>query len=71
MKSITTPTSQSPCPDPFNMAAYVLDGSGAADDKIALAVLALSGAERWSYGKLRAAASGTGTRSAERRIKAR
>ncbi len=61
MKSITTPTPQTPCPDPFNMAAYVLDGSGAADDKIALAVLALSGAERWSYGKLRAAALGTGT----------
>jgi hypothetical protein len=32
------------------MAAYVLNGSGAPDDKIALAVLALSGAERWSYG---------------------
>ncbi len=43
------------------MAAYVLNGSGAPDDKIALAVLALSGAERWSYGKLRSAALGTGT----------
>lgn len=43
------------------MAAYVLNGSGAPDDKIALAVLALSGAERWSYRKLRAAALGTGT----------
>lgn len=61
MHSVTTPTPQAPCPDPFNMAAYVLDGSGAPDDKIALAVLALSGAERWSYGKLRTAALGTGT----------
>lgn len=61
MQSLTTPTPQAPCPDPFNMAAYVLNGSGAPDDKIALAVLALSGAERWSYGKLRSAALGTGT----------
>ncbi|NVO22955.1 class I adenylate-forming enzyme family protein [Donghicola mangrovi] len=61
MLSITEPTSFAACPQSFNLAAYVLAGSGAPDDKIALAVLALSGAERWSYGKLRAAALGTGT----------
>lgn len=61
MLSISDTPASPPCPAPFNLAAYVLDGSGAADDKIALAVLALSGAERWSFGKLRAAALGTGT----------
>lgn len=61
MLSIIDPTPFAACPQPFNLAAYVLAGSGAPDDKIALAVLALSGAERWSYGKLRAAALGTGT----------
>lgn len=49
-----------PCPQPFNLASYVLNQNEAPDDKIALAVLALSGAERWSYGKLRSAALGTG-----------
>ena len=33
----------------------------AKDDKIALAILGLSGAERWSYARLRSAILGTGT----------
>ncbi len=50
-----------PCPAPFNLAHYVLTAAGAAPDKIALAVLSLTGAERWSYGKLRRAVLGTAT----------
>jgi acyl-coenzyme A synthetase/AMP-(fatty) acid ligase len=48
-----------PCPAPFNLARYVLDAG--APDKIALQVLRLSGAERWSYARLRAAVRGIGT----------
>ncbi len=44
-----------PCPAPFNLAAYVLWANGADNDKIAMAVLRSSSAERWSYGRLREA----------------
>ncbi|MFO7759972.1 MAG: class I adenylate-forming enzyme family protein [Roseovarius sp.] len=50
-----------PCPAPFNLAAHVMGCTEAQPDKIALAVLRLSGAERWSYGRLRSAILGTGT----------
>ncbi len=50
-----------PCPTPFNLAAHVLGRADALDDKIALAVVGLSGSERWSYGKLKSAVLGTGT----------
>ncbi|QGX98428.1 long-chain fatty acid--CoA ligase [Roseovarius faecimaris] len=50
-----------PCPDPFNMAAHVLRRAAAQPDKVALAILGLSGAERWSYGRLEAAIRGTAT----------
>lgn len=50
-----------PCPTPFNLAAHVLGKADETPDKIALAVLALSGSQRWSYGKLKAAVLGTGT----------
>lgn len=50
-----------PCPTPFNLAAHVLGRADETPDKIALAVLALSGSQRWSYGKLKAAVLGTGT----------
>lgn len=40
------------CPTPFNMAAHVLRHAEDVPDKIALAVLGLSGAERWSYARL-------------------
>ena len=49
------------CPAPFNLADHVLAGGLAAPDKIALAVLGASRAERWSFARLRAAALGTGT----------
>ena len=40
-------------PDRMNLAAHVLYAGGAPDDKLALVVLSASGAERWSYGRLR------------------
>lgn len=49
------------CPAPFNMAQYALAAGAASPDKIALAVLTPSGAERWSYGRLTRAIRGTAT----------
>ncbi|SFD80644.1 class I adenylate-forming enzyme family protein [Roseivivax sediminis] len=48
-----------PCPAPFNLAAHVLGFAAPDPDKIALAVIAPTGAERWSYGRLGAAVGGT------------
>jgi acyl-coenzyme A synthetase/AMP-(fatty) acid ligase len=48
-----------PCPAPFNLAAHVLARTETRADRIALAVVGLSGAERWSYARLRAAVLGT------------
>jgi acyl-CoA synthetase (AMP-forming)/AMP-acid ligase II len=50
-----------PCPAPFNMAAHVLSRAQDRPDKVALAVLGVSGAERWSYARLAAAVRGTGS----------
>lgn len=61
MLSITTPTPSAPCPTPFNLAAYVLAAGAAQPDKIALQVLRLTGAERWSYAALTRAVRGIGT----------
>ncbi len=51
----------SPCPDPFNLAAYVLAQAHRQPDKIALAVLGPARAERWSYGRLDATVRATAT----------
>ncbi|WP_172295101.1 class I adenylate-forming enzyme family protein [Pseudoruegeria sp. HB172150] len=48
-----------PCPARFNLAAYVLALAPEIPDKIALAVLSPSGAQRWSYARLEAAVRGT------------
>ncbi|ETX16489.1 benzoate-CoA ligase [Roseivivax halodurans JCM 10272] len=48
-----------PCPAPFNLAAHVLRASDPDPAKIALAIVAPTGAERWSYGRLEAAVLGT------------
>ncbi|MEQ8921855.1 MAG: class I adenylate-forming enzyme family protein [Roseovarius sp.] len=61
MVSQTHSPAFAPCPAPFNLAAHVLRHADATPDKVALAVLGLSGAERWSYAKLKAAVLGTGT----------
>ncbi|MEM6482429.1 MAG: AMP-binding protein, partial [Pseudomonadota bacterium] len=54
-------TALPPCPAPFNMAAHVLGQAERLADKIALVVLKSSGAQRWSYAKLRRAVLGTAT----------
>ncbi len=50
-----------PCPAPFNLAEYVLAAGAAQPDRIALQVLRLTGAERWSYARLTEAVRGIGT----------
>ncbi|MFZ5961696.1 class I adenylate-forming enzyme family protein [Thalassococcus sp. BH17M4-6] len=50
-----------PCPQPFNMAAHVLRRAADTPDKIALAVLHPTRAERWSFARLEAAVRGTAT----------
>jgi acyl-coenzyme A synthetase/AMP-(fatty) acid ligase len=47
-----------PCPSPFNLADYVLSPADRVPDKIALAVLGTSRAERWSYARLQRAVLG-------------
>ncbi len=50
-----------PCPDPFNLADYVLSAGALTPEKIALQILTATGAERWSYARLTAAVRGTAT----------
>jgi acyl-coenzyme A synthetase/AMP-(fatty) acid ligase len=50
-----------PCPDPFNLAAYVLAAAETVPDRIALQIVSLTGAERWSFGTLAGAVRGIGT----------
>ncbi len=50
-----------PCPAPFNMAAHVLACAARTPDKIALAVLHATGADRYSYARLEAMVRGTAT----------
>jgi acyl-coenzyme A synthetase/AMP-(fatty) acid ligase len=52
------PTDLPPCPAPFNLAAYVLDASGAPDARIALDLLGDT-PDRWSFGRLRRTVLGT------------
>lgn len=47
-------------PARFNLAAHVLAAGAATPDKVALAVLTLHGAERWSYDRLIRAVRGAG-----------
>lgn len=61
MSAIFDQGPSAPCPSPFNLAAHVLGRAETHPDKIALAVLGLGTAERWSYGRLLAAVRGTGT----------
>lgn len=50
-----------PCPAPFNLAAYVLEAGAHTSEKIALQIVGLTGAERWSYDALTRAVRGIGT----------
>lgn len=45
---------------PFNLARYVLTAGQSTPDKVALAILTLTGAERWSYARLERAILGAG-----------
>jgi len=47
-------------PSPFNLSAYVLAQADANPDKVALAILGPSRAERWSYARLASAVRGVG-----------
>ncbi|MFP7570578.1 class I adenylate-forming enzyme family protein [Marivita sp. S2033] len=46
------PTPFPPCPTPFNLAAHVLGAAERLPDKIALAVVDVTGAQRWSYQRM-------------------
>ncbi len=46
------------CPDPFNLAAYVLAAGARDPGKVALAVVGPARAERWSYARLEGAVRG-------------
>ena len=61
MRSLADHRPFAPCPAPFNLAEYVLAAGEAQPDHIALQVLRLTGAERWSYARLTAAVRGIGT----------
>lgn len=51
-----------PLPPPsFNLAAHVLATAETSPDRIALVLAGLTGAERWSYGRLAGAVRGVGT----------
>jgi len=54
-------TTFSPCPSPFNLAAHVLAKADAVPDKIALAIVKPTGAERRSYARLKQAVLGCAT----------
>ena len=49
------------CPSPFNLSAHVLGQADVVPDKIALAILKPTGAERWSFARLKQAVLGCGT----------
>lgn len=53
-------TAAPPDPARFNLAAHVLRAGAATPDKVALAILTLTGAERWSYARLIRAVRGCG-----------
>lgn len=59
-----------PCPDPFNMAAYVLAAGRAVPQKDALLVLGETQVERWTYADIRRAVLGTATGLLQRGLRA-
>ena len=61
MSSISDTGPWPPCPQDFNLTAHVLAASDRAPDKIALAVVKPTGAQRWSYDRLRSAILGSAT----------
>ncbi len=49
-----------PCPEPFNLAGYVLSAGRDRPDRIVLRILGVDRAERWSHARLEAAVRGVG-----------
>jgi len=61
MSSVFDPAPYPPCPSRFNLAAHVLSAAHRLPDKIALAVVHTTGAQRWSYARLRQSILGCAT----------
>src|SRR6056297_2548611 len=61
MSSVFDPAPYRPCPSRFNLAAHVLSAAHRLPDKIALAVVHPTGAQRWSYARLRQSILGCAT----------
>jgi acyl-coenzyme A synthetase/AMP-(fatty) acid ligase len=59
MQAIFDQGAPSPCPAPFNLAAYVLSRAEELGEKTALVIVRPDGAEHWSYARLEAAVLGT------------
>jgi acyl-coenzyme A synthetase/AMP-(fatty) acid ligase len=59
-----------PCPDPFNLAAYVLSRAGELREKTALSVISPGGAETWTYGALEQAVLSAATGLKEQGLEA-
>ena len=59
MLSVTDPDPWPPCPQNFNLTEHVLSQADRLSDKIALAIVKPTGAQRWSYGKLEQAVLGS------------
>ena len=58
MQSLVDLRPAPPVPPAFNLTAHVLGRAAADPDKIALAIVGLSGAERWSFGRLQSTVLG-------------
>jgi acyl-coenzyme A synthetase/AMP-(fatty) acid ligase len=61
MKAIFDMGGFTPCPAPFNLAAHVLTKADENADKTALSVISTTGADSWSYRRLKQAILGVGT----------
>lgn len=61
MLSIHATGDHPPCPSRFNLTAHVLSQADRLPDKIALAIVRSTGAERWSYARLQQAVLGCAT----------
>lgn len=61
MISVSDSAPYPPCPQGFNLAAHVLAAADRVPDKIALAVVNPTGAQRWSYARLRHSILGCAT----------
>lgn len=68
MLSVTDPVAPDPCPAPFNLVAHVLAAAAERPDHVALQVVRATGAERWSYGRLRSAVRGVARGLADRGV---